>query len=143
MFVRMNKSSLIIIPKMTRVHLIIIMITLMVFQSGCKPKVKCNQFKEGWFKIDARGKTDIINRFGSTQVEFFLGSKDTSTYKVDWIEDCTCTLTPNAKVVKRYNLPTNAFYTVSITGTTDSSYMQTTTANFTDITFTSEVQKTK
>ena len=83
----------------------IVAMTLAIFPSGCKPNVKCNQFKEGWFKIDARGKTDIINRFGLTQVEFFIGSKDTSIYKVEWNEDCICTLTPSAKVIKRHGIP--------------------------------------
>jgi hypothetical protein len=104
---------------------------------------KCNGFKNGTFKLIDNGHSTIIKRSGAEQSEFFDGAKNPTTYKVNWINDCTYVLTPNQDVFDKYPaMPKNAQLTVRIISTTDSSYTQVSASNFFDRTFTATVIKT-
>lgn len=104
--------------------------------------IDCKTFKNGKFKIETQGHITIIERSGSNQLEFFDGAKVPTSFTVNWVDNCTYTLTPHADVFKKYpNTPKNAMLTVKITKTTNNSYTQTSTANFSKGSFTSEVTK--
>jgi hypothetical protein len=105
--------------------------------------LECKRFTNGSFKIvDSEMGTSFIRRNGARQSEITEGKKDSTTFIVKWIDDCTYTLTPTKKTRKNYpSLPENATLTVKIIETKDNSYIQTSTSNFSDIKATNEVIK--
>lgn len=105
--------------------------------------LECNRFKNGSFKIiDSETGTSFIERKGARQCEITEGEKDSTTFIVKWIDDCTYTLTPTKETLKKYqSLPDNATLTVRIIETQANSYTQISTSNFSDIKATNEVIK--
>ncbi len=105
--------------------------------------LECNRFKNGSFKIiDSETGTSFIERNGARQSEITEGKKDSTTFIVKWIDDCTYTLTPTKETLNKYqSLPDNATLTVRIIETQANSYTQISTSNFSDIKATNEVIK--
>jgi len=103
----------------------------------------CKQFKNGRFKSKVAGHTYIVERSGSIQKEYFIDMKDSLTVflTVKWVDDCTYTLTPSEETRIKSKAPKNALMTVSISSTTANSYIQSSTTNFSDKTYTSEFFK--
>lgn len=105
-------------------------------QSGCA------KFKNGVFKSTLKGVTLIVKRSGSIQIEHASNSKDTISFVVKWIDDCTYTLTPTKDVLIKYPMmPKNTVLTVRMVSGSDNSYTQTTTANFSNQVVTSKMTK--
>ncbi len=93
----------------------------------------CQKLIHGKFKIlaDSYGNETIIERKGDIQVE----TVDNISYKfvVKWIDDCTYTLTPTIETTKLFpNLPKNAILTIKILEVKEDSYIQNSTANWSD-----------
>ncbi len=112
---------------------------------GCSQQPQdCRRFKEGTFEILA-GKTKwTIIRTGNWQMEFKEGDPDTTTYAVQWVDDCTYKLTPYNSYFKKYpSAPKNTVLTVSINKTTSNSYFQTTSSNTFDRKLSCEIIKVK
>ena len=101
----------------------------------------CKKFMNGSFKIvDSETGTSYINRYGSRQSEITQGKKDSTTYIVKWIDDCTYILSPTKETFKVYPfLPKNATLIIKIVKTSDTSYTQTSTSNFYEMKVTNEV----
>ncbi|HLC82881.1 MAG TPA: hypothetical protein VJI69_03555 [Bacteroidia bacterium] len=106
----------------------------------------CKKFKEGTFKTlpqDDAPETTIVRK-GEIQKEKTKGTRGTSELIVKWIDDCTYTLTPTEKTLKKSpGLPKNMVLTVTITDVKEHSYMQTTTCNVFDFKLTFEIFKIK
>lgn len=106
----------------------------------------CKKFKEGTFKTlpqDDAPETTIVRK-GNIQKEKTKGKKGTSELIVKWIDDCTYTLTPTEKTLKKSpGLPENMVLTVTITEVREHSYMQTTTCNVFDFKVSFEIFKIK
>lgn len=91
-----------------------------------------------------RGMTVLIDRNGTYQREEAVELKKTATYKVTWIDDCHYTLTPQPDAFKASpKTPKNLVISVSIDRLTDSSYFQTSTANYGNLVVKGEIVKLK
>lgn len=121
--------------------LFVCIITLVQYSYG--QNIDCKKFINGSFKIvNAETRTSFITRYGDRQSEITEGNKDSTTFIVKWIDDCTYTLTPTKETLKLYpSLPENATLTVTIIETRNNSYVQTSTSNFYEMTVTNEVIK--
>lgn len=106
-------------------------------------KLNCNKFKKGYFKIvDSTTIVSFIKRYDSTQTEVIEGSKDSTTFTVKWLDNCTYMLTPTEETRKKFPLlPVNALLTIKIIETRKNSYIQTSTSNFSEMKVTNEVIK--
>lgn len=111
--------------------------------AGCSRKPEgCGVFRNGEFKTVGAGKTFLIERRGTVQLEHIAGTAITHKFMVDWVDDCTYKLIPGQDFFKTNpNAPKDALVTVHITGIKKDSYIQTSTANFSDKTFSSEVTR--
>jgi hypothetical protein len=103
--------------------------------------LNCTKFRNGKFKSTFDGRTEIIERSGSIQHEYFINSKDSLnlSFNVEWLDDCTYTLTLTKESLERF--PKNGMITVKITNTNINSYTQSSTSNFINKTIVSEVIK--
>ena len=113
-----------------------------IFSSVLKAQtLDCKKFRDGTFKIEAQGVTTFIKRKGSKQSESIQSREGSSHFKVRWLDECTYTLTPTKKTRKTFfsELPENAVLTIKITEVKENSYIQTSTANFSDMVLSSEV----
>ena len=129
---------------MKNVVTLLFLITVSTFVFG--QKMDRAKFKEGTFKIlPQEGYPEMtIIRKGDKQIEKVKGKKGHDEMTVKWMDDCTYTLTPTEKTLKKTpQLPKNAVLTVTITEVKENSYMQTTTANFADLKVTFEIFKVK
>jgi len=99
---------------------------------GCSQQPSdCRRFKEGTFTLTDKNNVYTIVRSGNWQLETKQGSGDTSTFAVDWIDDCTYKLTPYPSYFKKHpNESKDEMMKVTITKTTANSYFETTTSNF-------------
>jgi hypothetical protein len=125
--------------------LIAVLITLGSFNSMGQ-QLDCGKFKNGNFKIlrDLSVPESHIIRNGNTQTETNVGEDEISEFIVNWSDDCTYTLTPTKKTRKQFKgLPKNAMLTVQIIETKENSYIQKSTANFSDFETITEVIKTE
>jgi hypothetical protein len=84
----------------------------------------CKKFKTGTFTMTYQGKKGIIKRYGNTQEEYLNGEgKPTMVFTVNWLSDCTYTLTPTAATRKAFpEIPKEGTMTVKITKTTTKTY---------------------
>ncbi|CAN5533844.1 hypothetical protein BH10BAC1_BH10BAC1_20840 [soil metagenome] len=102
----------------------------------------CKKFKDGTFKTLPQNEipeTTIVRK-GDIQKEKTQGKKGTSEFKVKWIDDCTYTLTPTEKTLKKSpELPKNLILTITIIEVKEHSYIQTTTCNVFDLKLTFEI----
>ena len=103
--------------------------------------ISCKNFREGTFKMDFKGKSILIKRYGNVQYEYLNNDqKPTMTFAVKWINDCTYTLKPNAATLKSFKvLPANALLTVKIIKTTPKSYFHSTSNNYSKEVISSEI----
>lgn len=105
--------------------------------------VNCAKFRNGKFKTTLPdGKIAIIIRHDTHQQEFVLVGKDTLkvNFTVNWIDDCTYTLTPDKEEFIKYpKLPKNAVMTVKISAVKVNSYMQSSSYNFSNKIYSSEM----
>ena len=77
-------------------------------------------------------------------MEYREGDKDTLTYAVQWIDDCTYKLKPYSSYFKkRPDAPKNSELTVSINKTTANSYFATVSSNVHAHTVDCEIIKVK
>jgi len=115
----------------------------MSFPEDYKQPTGCVKFKNGVFKLsDKELGESLIVRDGNNQIEININSNDTAFFEVNWIDDCTYTLTPTQETFKKFNyLPANAKMIVRILQTTDTSYVQTTSSNFNKIKITNQIIK--
>jgi len=91
----------------------------------------CKRFRDGTFILAGNGGNYTIVRQGNWQLETKSGSTDTSTFAVEWLDDCTYTLKPYPSYFKKHpNESTEEMMTVVIDKTTANSYFETTTGNF-------------
>lgn len=60
---------------------------------------ECNSYHNGKFRlVDSTSKTIyLIERKGKIQTESIVGTSDTLEFIVNWIDDCTYSLTPTPK----------------------------------------------
>ena len=126
----------------------LICLILFILSSSCLigQEMDCKKFKEGTFKtIQGNGFPETtIRRKGNIQKEKTQGKKGTSELTVKWIDDCTYTLTPTEKTLKKSpTLPKNMVLTVKITEVKEHSYIQTTSCNVFDLIMTFEIYKIK
>ncbi|MEZ5015584.1 MAG: hypothetical protein R2800_00905 [Flavipsychrobacter sp.] len=127
-------------------YLLLSIATFFLFTAcNTERKVNCEQFKDGRFKIeDTANGTSYIVRNGKHQTEILNGQVDSSTFIVNWIGECEYTLTPTQETRERYyNLPDDAMLTIKINETKENSYIQTTSANFSETKVTNEVIRIK
>jgi len=104
----------------------------------------CKKFRDGSFKIEAKDGVPeiIIVRKGKKQIEKVTGSTKEAEFVVTWIDNCTYTLVPTEKTTALYpSFPKNGVLTVKITEVKPKSYVQTSSSNFTEIIYTSELIK--
>jgi hypothetical protein len=101
----------------------------------------CKKFKDGNFKMQTNGFVSFIERKGDMQTETTPSRPDTYYFKVKWLDDCTYTLMPTKKTLKKLfkDPPKNALLTITITEVKENSYIQTCTASFLDRPLTNEV----
>lgn len=95
----------------------------------------CERFKNGRYTIpkDAVSKELVIVREGNLQTENFKGEDNSLEFIVNWIDDCTYTLTPTEKTFLYYtDLPKDAVLTVKIIETKEKSYIMTSSFNFSE-----------
>jgi hypothetical protein len=107
-------------------------------------KINCEIFLNGTFKIpgDSISPETILVRNGKYQKETTDKVEGYSEFIVNWIDNCTYTLTPTEITFKRFpGLPKNALLTVQIIEIKDNSYVQISSANFSEMKMTSEVFK--
>lgn len=87
----------------------------------------CLKFRNGTFKVTdpASKKVCIITRDGDIQTERMEDSDETYDFNIEWINDCTYTVTPTPTTIDRNRDVLKAgTMTVKIVKTTDSSYTQ-------------------
>jgi len=103
----------------------------------------CSKFKNGTFKlVDSKLENYIIVRKGKHQTESYADKK--MKFIVKWIDDCTYTLTPTKKTMRKNpNLPKDGVLTVTIIEVKEISYIQTSTSNFSTEALTKEMIKIK
>ncbi len=121
------------------------LLTLVAYKVNAQES-NCEKFKNGHFIIpkDSHAPESTIIRNGSIQTEQVKGSKEVSEFVVEWVDECTYTLTPTAKTRKLYkNLPKDATLTVEIIEVKKNSYIQRSTSSFSDFVATTEVIKVK
>jgi hypothetical protein len=101
----------------------------------------CKKFREGSFKMQTNGFVSFIERKGDMQSETTPSRPGTYYFKVNWLDDCTYTLRPTKKTLKKLfkSPPENALLTIRITEVKENSYIQTSTASFLDKPLTNEV----
>lgn len=89
----------------------------------------CKRFRTGTFKMTYEGKNGIIKRTADVQEEYLNGSgSPTMTFAINWLNDCSYTLTPTATTRKKFpEIPKNGVMTVQIIKTTATSYTYTAT----------------
>lgn len=123
-------------------YLLLVLLILTGMQAFGQP-LKCQMFTNGEFKIiDSITGNSYITRKGGYQAEITEGNKDSTTYTVKWINECSYVLLPTNKTLKRYaTLPDSAKLYIEIIKTYKQSYIQKTTANFSDFILISEVIK--
>ncbi|MBS1536584.1 MAG: hypothetical protein JST20_02400 [Bacteroidetes bacterium] len=103
----------------------------------------CSKFKNGTFKIlNPALKGYTIKRNGNIQIESY--KENEQVYKIEWIKDCTYTLTPTEETLKKTpNFPKTGVLTIKIIQVKPNSYIQTTSSNFSSQVQTSEIIKIK
>jgi len=113
---------------------------------GCGQRAdECKKFKNGSFKIlDKKLGVFNIIRTDNWQMEYREGGKDTLTFAVQWVDDCTYKLKPYSSYFKKYpDAPKNSELTISINKTTANSYFATVASNFDGHTVDCEIIKVK
>jgi hypothetical protein len=97
---------------------------LLLFTISFAQVPNCKKFKTGNFKMTYEGKKGLIKRYGNTQEEYLNGDgKPTMVFTINWINDCTYTLTPTAATRKAFrDIPKEGTMTVTIIKTTATSY---------------------
>ena len=124
-----------------------ILTAVILFQSSMAlfgQNLECENFKNGYFKIlmDESVETSYIIRNENMQAESVKGNPSISEFHIEWIDACTYTITPTEKTRSELiRIPENAVLTVYILETKENSYIQKTTANFTDYEYISEMIK--
>ena len=119
---------------------LVLLFFLLISSLSHAQSLTCNQFKNGTFETSYRGKTTIIKRSDSTQVEYVKNSRIVVSFVVKWVDDCTYTLQPNQDYFNEFvDLPRNMILTVSMSKLTENSYMQTTTSNYSPVVLTTKV----
>jgi hypothetical protein len=106
--------------------------------------IECKKIKNGYFKIlkDSISEESFISRNSSSQTETIKGKYIASEFQVDWIDDCTYTLTPTkSTLLQLEGAPKDVMLTVKIIETKEKSYIQKSTANFADFENITEVIK--
>ncbi|ARS40240.1 hypothetical protein CA265_11490 [Sphingobacteriaceae bacterium GW460-11-11-14-LB5] len=117
---------------------------LILFNFASAQSVNCRKMREGVFKMVTRGIPTTIKRYKNYQLEYFNNATKPITFKIQWIDDCTYTLKPDASAFLKYpQIPRNALITVRITKTYENGYTMKTTANFNNKTMVGEVIKVK
>ena len=103
-------------------YILMMLITALGFsQEGCL------KFRNGKFKVTdpASKKVCIITRDGDIQTERMEDSDETYDFTIEWINDCTYTVTPTPTTIDRNRDVLKAgTMTVKIVKTTDTSYTQ-------------------
>jgi len=104
----------------------------------------CSSFREGTFKMEFKGKSILIKRYGNVQYEYLNNAQvATMVFTVKWINDCTYTLKPDAATLKKFEfLPKNALLTVKILKTTANSYFHSMSNNYSKEIISSELVRT-
>jgi len=105
----------------------------------------CRRFRNGTFKItDEKVGNFTIVRKGNIQTETKEGDSESLIFHVQWIDDCTYTLTPGEAFHKKFPMmPANVVITVNIIKTSPNSYTQRSSANFSALVLVSEMVKIK
>lgn len=120
------------IVKLTKLFLLISLLSINKFTFG--QTMNCSVFKNGTFTIkDSVVGNTFISRYENKQSEKLSGRKDTTTYFVSWLDNCTYTLRPTEATFKIYPfLPKDALLTVKIIEVKENSYVQISSSNFYD-----------
>ncbi len=124
--------------------LLLTVLTIIILSaSGLKAQsTNCEKFKNGTFRLTFDGQISVIKRAGVNQLEFLNGETTPMTFAVNWIDGCTYTLKPKADFFKKFpDVPKDALLTVKIIATTENSYTQTSTSNFSEQVLTCEMVK--
>lgn len=123
---------------MKRYLVLTVLVCLCCF--GFKQQQSCKKFRNGTFRIPNKPRDYIITRKGAVQFEQLEGDTQQDKFLVKWLSDCVYTLTPSDEyLVRNPRFNKNSTLTVTITSVTDTSYMQTTTSNFSEGKSSSEV----
>lgn len=106
---------------------------------GQSERLDCSGFKTGQFSMPSTGiENYIIVRKKHKQMEYAMGKK--SVLKVKWISECTYTLTPTKRTLRKSpQMPKNVVLTVTIIQALANGYLQTTTEPILGYINTSEV----
>jgi hypothetical protein len=106
-------------------------------------KLDCSKYRNGKFRLRDDNGTTVITREGALQTEKMEGKKDKSRLHVTWVDECTYVLKPTKRTLKRAGggIPANATLTITIIEVKENSYVQTTSSNFSDIRYTSELTR--
>jgi hypothetical protein len=101
-------------------------LSLSILLTGCflHPS-DCSRFRNGNFKAMVNGRPYIVERNGSFQKEYLLGSSDSMlmTFTVTWLNDYTYTLRPTPATLKKYpKIKPGEMVTVEIIHTTPKTY---------------------
>ncbi|MEN9335975.1 MAG: hypothetical protein RLZZ500_962 [Bacteroidota bacterium] len=84
---------------MKATRLLFFLLLVLGFMEPIFAQKNCNNYHNGKFKlVDASSNvTYIIERKGSLQTESIVGTTDKLDFIVNWIDDCTYSLTPTKK----------------------------------------------
>ena len=126
----------------------LLFISLIAFGKDQDAKLNCKQFRNGKFLLDdsVSGKT-IIERKGSVQTETIEARGEKVELHVEWISECSYTL-KLSRILKgptliMSDLEKELILTVEIVETSHDSYIQTTTANISDMRLTNKIVRLK
>ena len=117
--------------------ILLFFLSIPVFGQG----LNCNEFKNGKFKITEDMEISTIERYGDVQIEYGEYSQLKVELKVEWIGECTYTLTlvQVLENPKGINVNKNMVQRVEIITTKENSYIQRSTSNVTDFVDESEL----
>ena len=127
-----------------RMKLILSTIFLLLATFAVAQAPKCSDFKNGKFVIrNAETGNSYIEREGDRQLEYGEGSGLRLSFEINWIDNCTYTLT-KMKVLANpegFSIPANLEFTIKIIEVKENAYIQETHTNLFEKVLTSEVQR--
>lgn len=110
--------------------LIVFLVSLSTYLNG--QDLDCEKYKNGKFKIiDPEFGNSIIERKGSSQIEYGERSKLKLEFDITWINDCSYTL-ELSRVIENpgnFKIPEGMILTIQILETKENSYIQESSSN--------------
>ncbi len=124
-------------------NLKVLLVFLMISIVALGQKKECDQFREGYFKIeDSITGVSLLHRFGNKQKEYNSISKMKLELSVEW-SACGYKLTLDKIVDNPYDIDVDTPFSIDVAmlETTENSYLQKSTSPFSDMVIQTSVQR--